>query len=270
MKLILFTICLIIPTLVFGQVVSDFNLPVEVCLEEQFQMENTSINSERYEWDFCPNDIEVAPSIELGIQSTAASFNSFKLIESDGKYYGFGVSGSNMYRLDYGNSSENIPTVVNLGDFGLLNSAQGIDIAKDGDQWVGFIGHFLNGGGYIVRLVWDDLETTPTAENIGNMGVSSRIPDVKIAENSGEYYVFFAYYNGSNLIRLSLGNSLQNAVEPASTESIGSLTDVQFPIGLDVIEFKGSNYVIFASVLSKVVSAFKFDSDWGSSLSFIN
>ncbi|WP_340153605.1 PKD domain-containing protein [uncultured Marivirga sp.] len=68
MKEIFFIISACTLTLVcdiYGQSpVADFNIPTEVCLEEQFQLENISVNADSFEWDFCPGEFSSIPTDE--------------------------------------------------------------------------------------------------------------------------------------------------------------------------------------------------------------
>jgi len=239
-----------------GQVTADFTLPAEVCLEENFQIENTSLNASSYEWDFCPDDINQTPLTTSAISSFINVWG-YKIIRTELNIYVFILSENNLIKQVYDHSFENLQSSENLGSFGLINNPDGIDIYKDSSgDWVGLIGHRNNGGGYITRLVWDNLDNTPLAENIGNLGLSGRIRDVKIVQDGTNYFGVFPYYNSPNLLRVSFGNSLKNSFTNADITTSSSLPNVQFAIGMDIINLEGEWFVALSSLLTKTISIF--------------
>jgi hypothetical protein len=59
-------------------------------------------------------------------------------ITDGSNWYAFFLSRDNnrLFRLDFGNSVSNTPTLVNVGHLGaLVNSPEPLDFVKEGDDW---------------------------------------------------------------------------------------------------------------------------------------
>ncbi|MEM6523044.1 MAG: PKD domain-containing protein, partial [Bacteroidota bacterium] len=246
----------------FSQPQADFVLPVESCAHQNFIINNTSSDAIGFEWEFCSIDFLERPAFNNIIAESAGNLTSIKIVKDNNSYIGFATSSTDdLFKLNFGESIENAPSVTNLGDLGILQSPQGIDIVKVDDKWVGFIGHQLITGGFITRVIWNDINATPTAESIGNLGVSGRNRDVKILKQGQNNIPMFLHNNGDEIVRVNFGNSLLNDIGLASISSTGTLFSVSAPIGFDVIEVNGEFKAIISSAFSKSISVFDFGGD---------
>lgn len=252
------------PMKVKSQVTANFSLSKDnVCRGELIAINNESSGFERLEYDFCPMDMRSVPTITPDIGAPQINSYGIKIIEHNGEYTGFSVGGptDDLIRYDFGNSLLNNPDVVNLGDLGILDGPEGIDIIKEGDRWVGLIGHFQNTGGRVVRVIWNDLKNIPLVEDIGNLNVVSRIRNVNILKQGNDFIAVLPYYNGSTLIRVNFGSSLTNPISSATIINSSPLTSVQFPVGGTVVSKNGEYYVILASINTKTISVFSLGND---------
>ncbi|WP_375579621.1 PKD domain-containing protein [Marivirga tractuosa] len=175
-----------------AQVNADFNMPAEVCLEEQFLLENTSTNAVSYKWDFCSYDnLEFIPQTQaLGSNNYGAPFH-LKIIENNGNFHGFiaGRTTNKIYRLDFGNNPKNTPVYNDLGGTSILNNPSGIDIKKIGENWYGLVTGYASNKLYLLEF-GNSLEATPIISDISN-SMNLNLPmDVKIMIDSGNIFAF--------------------------------------------------------------------------------
>lgn len=101
-----------------------------------------------------------------------------------------------------------------------------------------------NASTYLWNFCTADINSIPEAANLGNPNNLLSIPGfLEIVYDNGKYYGFSANYtnNGSSLVRLDFGNSLQNT--PIAT-SLGNFNGT-FPLraqGIQVIKSNGKWY----------------------------
>ncbi|MBK6267018.1 PKD domain-containing protein [Marivirga sp. S37H4] len=264
---------MIIESKIYAQVNANFDVGLSFCLGENIQLTNTSTNAVSYKWDFCVGDFENDPVITNNLSTAIPNSFGLKVIEESGNFYGFATvntaSTDGLYRYDFGNSLDNSPSVSFLGDFGgVMIDPEGIDITKEGTEWIGIIG-YGNNGGNLTRLVWSNIESIPIATNLGNFGFPGRLRDVKILLQNNEYIVVTPYYNGNTLVRINFGNSLKNNPTISEVTQSTALTDVNLPIGLEIVKKDGSWTAILGSQNSKTISLFDLGNDILSAPNFI-
>ncbi len=122
--------------------VADFSIPASACSDQNIYLKNLSTSGATYQWDFCDGDLKQTPSVTLLMNGYGGFGTRTEIEEDNGEYFGFFLSGGsqNLYRLNFGNSLENSPTLTNLGNLGLnSNQLRAITVVKDGGMYVGFI-----------------------------------------------------------------------------------------------------------------------------------
>ena len=159
-----------------------------------------------------------------------------QLVQENGAWYGFTVSGDNntITRFNFTNSFNNIPTAVNLGSIGNLAYPTGIYAIKENNSWKVFI---TNGGDVTRNGVWSmtrldfgaSLLNVPTGVNFGNPGGFLKHPrDLTILKFCGETIGFAI--NGtpgsSDIVKIDFHNDL-SAVPTFS--SIGNVVNLSWP-----------------------------------------
>jgi hypothetical protein len=105
---------------------ADFDLPTTACLSQSFKLANRSLNATNYAWDFCDGDLKEVPTASLLTNSYGGYGTRTEVEEHNGEFFGFFLSGGtqNLYRLDFGNSLNNKPTLNSLGNLGLNSLLQ--------------------------------------------------------------------------------------------------------------------------------------------------
>lgn len=142
----------------------------------------------------------------------------------NGNWYGFVANGTSLVRLDFGPTLLNpypLSTIIDIAPF--TDTARGLVIEKDGDNWVGFSTQWP--GKTIKRFNWgNSLSSTPTVTDLGNIcGLTDPMQPALIRDNTG-WYLFIA--NTTSLAQVYFGNSLLSN-NPVGTNlgDLGSMTD---------------------------------------------
>ena|GEM_PF-6648377 len=191
--------------------IPNFYLPIEVCLDEQIQLENTSVNADKYEWDFCTNDLNELPKngielIDFDINNSIA----FRIIKSGNNYFGFTFdrNSDEFYRLDFGENPSSVPTINNLGNIdGLFSGPVAIDFIKENDDWFGLVAN--TDANDIIKLSFgNSLSNIPSVVSITNFGTINKPEGLMISEHSDSILAFVM--NGTKITRLNFGNSINN------------------------------------------------------------
>ena len=237
---------------------SDFNLPSEICLEEQFKLENKSVNIASVEWDFCTNDLKELP--KNGVELLGFGFNNtiaFRLIRSGNNYFGFTFDriSDEFYRLEFGDNPSSIPTISNLGNIdGLFNGPVAIDFIKENDDWFGLVANTDSND--IIKLSFgSSLSNTPTVASLTNFGTINNPEGIMISQHSDTILGFVM--NGTKITRLNFGSSINN---------IATATNISVPNsnrlwGLDIIKDNGDYVGVLSSFGNSNVYYLEFGAD---------
>ncbi|WMN12180.1 PKD domain-containing protein [Marivirga salinae] len=239
----------------------DFNLPVEVCLGEQFELENTSVNAARYEWDLCPFDLgqQHKNEVEL-IDFNFDNSIAFKIIQDGDSTFGFtfGRNNNNLYRLDYGENPSSEPGLTDLGNIDdLFRGPVAIDFIQEGDDWYALVTNYDNYD--IIKLSFgSSLSNTPTAINLTNFGQISKPDGIHVKQYSDMIFAFVM--NGTRITRLDFGNSINNTVTATSI----NVPNSNRLWGLDIIEDSGNYFGVLSSFGNSNVYYLEFGNDLSS------
>ena len=277
MKRLLFLILFLYPLHSWGQVpLASFIAPSTVCRQETIDLKNNSLQADSYEWDFCANDFATLKStVSLGIVNGLIAGEGFKLIEDNNQWYGFATSRDNnkLFRFDYGNSPENTPAIIDLGNpGGLLHFPEGLDLLKANGSWYAFIGtlDFVTASMGIIRIDFgNSLTSTPLATNLGNFGLNSRIRNVGVVQQGSDLILILVSYNsdgvsagtGGTLIRINYGNSFTNPIGAGNIFDAGFITGTNLPIGLNILKKNGNWIAHVSSKLTSNIIQLNFGSD---------
>jgi len=131
-----------------------------------------------------------------------------------GNWYGLVIGRQTNYiaRLNFGNSLNNIPTAVNLGNIGnLFNYSLPIYTFSENGNWYSFVGNYNINNSSIIRLDFgNSLANIPTALNLGNTGGLYGLTGFCPVKVNGLWYLFAVNRNNNTISRLDFGNSLLN------------------------------------------------------------
>jgi hypothetical protein len=145
--LILFIICFFQVFTALSQCPQpSFTIPDTVCINEPFDIINKTVEADRYKWDFCSGDLNEDPTITELLTVPGASIPTNITTVFDGiNWFGFFFSRENnlLFRLDFGSSLDNTPTVVNVGNLGEINRAEPLEFIKEGSNWYGLYSKYF-------------------------------------------------------------------------------------------------------------------------------
>ncbi len=187
-----------------------FTLEESVCINQNSVTINSSENATLFVWDFCSGDLASLPTGN-NVLNNANFFRarSVKLIEENGLWYGFAISATAniLMRLDFGNSLENSPIYIELGNVGAaLSSAFNFDMIKIENYW-----HLLVANGEAKNILHysfeSGIEETPTLVTLNTPLVFDDAgPNaIKIIQDSDQFHAFVtkgSTVGNSKLIRL--------------------------------------------------------------------
>ncbi|HEY5826011.1 MAG TPA: PKD domain-containing protein [Cyclobacteriaceae bacterium] len=147
-----------------------------------------------------------------------------------------------MLRLDFGSDTNSVPSIVDLGNFGILNSPGALDLVKEGGIWYLFVVNVFQNG--LTRITFGNgLRSAPTGtNNLGNLlgGLNTPI-GIKAAVSGSLKYLLVSNLGNNQVSVFDFSSSFSNT--PGSFNSISSplFSDIW---GIDVIS-DGANWNAF-------------------------
>jgi gliding motility-associated-like protein len=172
---------------------------------------------------FNNNLLSTPVSDNLGNFESSIPLNAqgIQVIKDDGVWYvlitgGQGVN-SRIVRLNFGNSLNNVPTSLNLGNIGSLDSPMDLFMFEENNNWYGYTVNFNSNT--ITRFNFgNSLNNRPHGLNLGNIGNLDGPGGFIPWREDNNWYIFIANLNSNRISRLDFGSSLFNI--PAG-ENIG-------------------------------------------------
>jgi hypothetical protein len=145
--------------LIFGQCpTGNYTLPDTICPNTPLTITNAS-SAISFNWDNGLGDLDSIPTASVVPNVNGLNYpNSIKTIFYQGNYFSFLTNlGSNyISRLDFGNSMNNTPTVVQLPSNSLLaNGVQSINVVQENNKWLLFV--VLSNPNSLLRIELDSI-----------------------------------------------------------------------------------------------------------------
>lgn len=204
--------------------IANFDLPVSACREQNIYLENLTVGSQANSWDVCSGDLQFTPTANF-VVSGSSFFRArvFRMVQShNGLWYGFAIDQPNnlLVRFDFGNSPDNTPTIVSLGNpESRLQNPLDIHFIQENGNWFALIAN--TSGNNLLRLNFGgDLTSAPTVTDLGAFSGSLQAPGgVYTIQEDGTIFAFVSNGSSSQITSLSFGNSILNT-PTASTVSI--------------------------------------------------
>ena len=229
-----------------------FHSPSAVCMNESLVLQNNSAAATHYVWDFCHEDLKSIPSVSLQttLPSTGGFFyHSIRFVFDNGEWIGFAtdLSGIKLYRLDFGTSLTNTPTVTNLGTLSGLGTPGAIEFVQHSGTWYAFVLNLF--GNSLVRITFGNgIKQIPTlSEDLGNVGGVLNTPSGLRLILSGSQYLAIVVNLSSNTLRIfDFGNSPANTPTHANTVGPTGFNDIY---GIAITK-QGSNWFALVSSFS--------------------
>jgi gliding motility-associated-like protein len=188
-------------------------------------------------------------SQNLGNFGSAIPVNAqgIRVIKDNNTWYAFIIGGqgvnSKIVRLNFGNSLDNYPTPLDLGNIGNLDSPTDLFMFKENNYWYSYTVNYNSGT--ISRLNFgNSLNNRPNGLNLGNIGNLNGPAGFILWRENDIWYLFVANSNSNNITRLEFGSSLSNIPEG---ETIGGEDFLDQPA--DIVLSKDCN-IIFGYILN--------------------
>lgn len=252
-------ICLFMLPVAAAAQTANFSLPDTICVGKPVTIQNLTQGGSTYYWNFCSGSLSNSPN---GTNLTPGNINMpvFSDIVKDGtNFYYFVVNHTgSITRMDFGTSLLNTPTTTDLGNFGgaIPFQAEGIEIQKDGNNWVGYLIGGQNANSRLVRLSFGAaVSNTPTAVNLGNVGTLAYPVDFTLANDGANWYGFTVSADNNTITRYAFGTSLSN--NPTAT-NLGNLGNLSYPVGLFNIKDGNNHYLFITNRNNNTISRIDF------------
>lgn len=219
------------------------------CLNEQMVLNNQSVNASSFIWDFCFQDLNFVKDVQnIATANGAATPTGISFFNQNNNWFGFVSSRDNnkLFRLDFGASLENTPTIVDLGNVGnLLNGPENLVLFEQGNIVYGVLSNYV--GGNLLRLSFNSgLNALPVAEDLTGFGMTNPRGVDLVKDQTNNIIVAVADDGGSAVLLINFGNSILN------NPSLSSVTSLSVGAGLRPIGIKlmndGNNWFGFVSL----------------------
>lgn len=205
----------------------DFQLPATACREQSLYINNTTSGAQTHHWDVCSGDLQLTPSAGFVVAGTTFfRARVFRIIRAQsGMWHGFAIDQPNnlLVRFDFGNSPDNTPTVVSLGNPGsILQSPLDIHFIQENNNWFALVAN--TAGNNLVRLNFgNNLTAAPSVTDLGSFGGSLQAPGgVYAIQEGGNWYAFVSNGASPQITSLNFGNSMLNTPAHSSFPVSGS------------------------------------------------
>ncbi len=229
------------------------------CIGENLYFQNTSVNSSRYQWDFCSGDFTSEPVLDSILRlSNTGEYHLF-ITQQDSLIFGFytSVNTNGITRLDFGTDINNIPTEVNIGDLGVLYQPRDIHIAFDGKNWIGFVAN--TPGNNIVRLNFgNSLLNIPSASILPINNLNTPVCIQLINENK-DYYLIITNYGNNNLTIIDFGADLTSSPSASNIFDSSPINNANGLYGLSMIKYCDHWYGLASSFANGSLLLLAFD-----------
>lgn len=240
--------------------VASFSVPSNLCLDQSVSLLNTSTNATSYVWDFSFADLNSLKSVELVTTVTGSlTPTGISIVTHLNNWYAFLLSRDNnkIFRLDFGSSLDNVPTITDLGNTGgLLSGPQNLEFIYESGLFYGILTNFSNGK--IIRLTFPSgLGSAPTAQDInpGNIFGLSNPRGLDVVKDGLNYVAGVADFTGNKVKIINFGSSITNNPTAGNVTDGASITG---PIGIRLTENGGLWYGFVASFSTNSVNRLDF------------
>ncbi|MBX2917500.1 MAG: PKD domain-containing protein [Cyclobacteriaceae bacterium] len=215
---------------------ADFIIPSQVCLNERIYPDNLSTDGTRFEWDFCPGELDKLPQSSEFLTTNGTPFG-VEMVSQNGRYYGFYTTRGNqkLTRLDFGTDVNSVPLSFDLGNLGTQNFASSamlsIVIVREGENFIGFIIDYFN---RIYRIDFGtSITNTPTnVEIVYSEGHLNSPIDIAYVNDAGANVLLVTNSGNDKLVRLNFGASFHAEASQISVDVIALGYGVQGGISM--------------------------------------
>ncbi|HHL53444.1 MAG TPA: hypothetical protein ENJ39_08715, partial [Flammeovirgaceae bacterium] len=223
--------------LIWGQCIPiDVVITDTTCQNQNISITNNTSTPLSYEWDFCPGDMAAAPTVALsGKYPTIGRADGLDMINDNQSYYAFVIASSgNLFRLDFGSSFNNTPTVNDLGFV-----IQGYDISMIKDNvgiWHAYIATTNN---KVYRIDFSNgISGAFTTTDLGNFnGIVSSPRAIRAYRSGSDIYIFVTSSNLNTLSIVKFSGGVSGATSTRSFNISGTSQLIGLAVGKECDSF---------------------------------
>ena len=219
--------------------------------------------------DFGSDIKNTTPSVtDWGNMGNLSYPHKLYVFNSNNKWYGFtaNFNNSTITRFDFGTDFSGVPVATNLGNFGVLNGATGLNAVEYNNNWYVFVTNAI--GNKITRLNFGaSLLNTPTAIDIGNVGgMMQGCFDIYIQKYCDQIigFVVNGDDNYNDIVHLDFNNDIESI---PSAYSLGNIGNLSFPHSFSKL-FRVENdlYTIIPNAHNNTLTRLRFSGCSNSSI----
>ncbi|HEX5171555.1 MAG TPA: PKD domain-containing protein [Cyclobacteriaceae bacterium] len=190
----------------------DFSIETTACKEQNVFIENLTKDGARYEWEFCAGNLSSIPTA-TSFYSTSSfqNVNYLTYYEEANNHYGFVVDRTNrkIYRLDFGSSIDNIPTIVDLGNLGqnFLQPIQ-LQLFKENEILYGLLIDFESSILYRITFGSTVTNTSPSVISLGTLSALNGPIGLAVLHDGVSVKALVSNFNSSKCSLIDFGASI--------------------------------------------------------------
>lgn len=245
---------------------ANFSTPDTVCVNQQINIINQSPTSNSYYWNFCLANTNMPPE-GLNMGNIGGIFDGavyMDYVQDNGNFYGFVTDNhaAKLYRLNFGISLLNTPTITDLGNVGgvIPLHTEGIQIVKNESKWYAIVVGGDPAAGVTSKIVKIEFgsniaNNSPVGTNWGNIGNLSYPHDLYLFSEGNRWYGVTVNYNNNSITRFDFTNSFSNI--PTGT-NLGNIGNLSGPTGVCAVKDNGNWYVFITNAISSTLSRLNF------------
>jgi PKD repeat protein len=192
-----------------------FEIPPSACRGQNLYLENTTTGAQTHSWDVCSGDLQLTPTTTFLVAgSTFFRARVFRMVQAQNEWwYGFAIDQPNnlLVRFDFGNSPDNVPTIVSLGNpASSFQNPLDLHFVSENNNWFALVAN--TSGNNLLRLNFgSDLTSAPTVTNLGSFsGILQAPGGVHAIRENGNLFAFVSNGSSSQVVSLSFGSSILN------------------------------------------------------------
>lgn len=265
MKKRLLLMAILAVSLVNGSIAQTlFNSPDTVCVNQPVKLSSKVFDGRSYYWGFCSGYLFNAPTgTYMGDNFDFSIPTAMEIANDSGNYYGFVVNSrtTELLRLNYGKSLNNVPTVTNFGNLaqGLPENPTSLYMAYDtfSHKW-----HLFVAGGFdattseLARVDFGHHlnNPKPNIANFGNPGNLLYHPKgLFVAKDaSGRWLGYVVNYGSSNLVQLDF--AFNPSITPIAKNFNNPDGALNFPSDLAATYDNGEWYLFVSNFGNSTIS----------------
>jgi gliding motility-associated-like protein len=175
-----------------------------------------------------------------------------KIFNSGGNLYGFVANRDNntITRLNFGSSITNVPTGVNLGNIGMLNTPDALALITVAGSWYGYV--INEGNNTLTRLDFgSSLLNTPIGTNLGNTGVLNGPRAIDVWNECNQIRGLITNRYSNDLLNM---NFTAGPTGPIVTTSFGNIASFSFPHSIGRFRSGDTLYAFITNVSNHTMS----------------